>query len=237
MAKNLLKIITESKNEIRSFNSSKAELVTFINPVSYCKILQYKDLLKQFDYLLIDGILLSSFINIFGIKNVRRSSFDMTSLAPQLFNYSIKNNKSIFFIGSKDHEITSFINLIKKEYPLLKIAGYRNGYIEWDAIDRIVSDILKCKPSFVVVGMGTPLQEQFMVEFKRRCMDWNGMIFSCGGFFHQTQTDINYYPELVNKLNLRMPYRLFKEGLYSRLKFYPIFVYHFLKDLQISKSE
>ena len=47
---------------------------------------------------------------------------------------------------------------------------------------------------------------------------YKGIVFTCGGFLHQTSDNINYYPEWVNKYNLRAFYRLFHErGLVKRL--------------------
>lgn len=45
-----------------------------------------------------------------------------------------------------------------------------------------------------------------------------GIAFTCGGFLHQTSHKINYYPNWVNKLNLRAFYRLTHEkGMFVRL--------------------
>lgn len=64
--------------------------------------------------------------------------------------------------------------------------------------------------------MGSPLQEQFALDLKKS--GYNGVVFTCGGFLHQTARGIKYYPEWVNKYNLRAFYRLFHEkGLWGRL--------------------
>ena len=45
-----------------------------------------------------------------------------------------------------------------------------------------------------------------------------GIGFTCGGFLHQTAQRMNYYPDWINKYNLRAFYRLYKEkGLFKRL--------------------
>ena len=69
---------------------------------------------------------------------------------------------------------------------------------------------------FTVVGMGSPLQERFALDLKNA--GYRGVVFTCGGFLHQSARRINYYPEWVDKLKLRAFYRLFHEkGMFPRL--------------------
>jgi len=58
--------------------------------------------------------------------------------------------------------------------------------------------------------MGAVKQEEVanaLVDF-----GFKGRIYTCGGFIHQTaMSGGKYYPWLVNKLQLRFAYRMFKE--------------------------
>ncbi|MAN25383.1 MAG: hypothetical protein CME10_14040, partial [Gemmatimonadetes bacterium] len=51
------------------------------------------------------------------LGDVKRESFDMTSLAPIIFQNVIQNNKSIYFIGTKVELIDKAIDNIKIQYP------------------------------------------------------------------------------------------------------------------------
>jgi N-acetylglucosaminyldiphosphoundecaprenol N-acetyl-beta-D-mannosaminyltransferase len=204
--------------------------ISFINPYSYTILREKNNLYKKIDYFCADGILLTKMLNMFFSLDLKRTSFDMTSLAPIVFKNCVKNNKTIYFVGAKSQEINKSINIISQHYPNLKISGYRNGYFEnsesrKEEIDRIV----RLKPHVVVVGMGTPLQEEFLLDIKNE--GWIGTGFTCGGFLHQTQEKLYYYPKIIDALNLRWLYRLFKERLFSRLKEYPKFFYVFFSDL------
>jgi N-acetylglucosaminyldiphosphoundecaprenol N-acetyl-beta-D-mannosaminyltransferase len=57
--------------------------------------------------------------------------------------------------------------------------------------------------------MGTPLQEEFLLEVHLKSETIIG--FTCGGFIHQTAKGINYYPKWINKFNLRWLFRIFDE--------------------------
>ena len=202
---------------------------TFLNPYSYLSARKHKELFNQFDYIHIDGIALSFFLKLIGIKATRRS-FDMTSIAPKLFEYCQEKEKSIFFIGAKSVEIDNSIKIFRNAYSSLNIVGYRDGYVkgEWDTS---MEKIIKLNPDFVVVGMGTPMQEKYLLELKNK--GFKGVGFTCGGFLHQSQKNIHYYPVFFDKLNIRWIYRIIDEPKLIKRYFidYPKFVFYFLCDV------
>ncbi len=184
------------------------QIVTFINPHSYL-LLRKQDVFEKFDKIYIDGISLVKLFNLFGFK-VSRLSFDMTSLAPLVFNKCIEQNQSIYFIGAKEPEILNFIETIKIEFKNLNIVGSRNGYFtSLNQMEKCIDDIISLNPSVLVVGMGTPNQELFLIKVKEK--GYKGVGYTCGGFFHHTAKKLNYYPIFFNKLNLRWLYRMYDE--------------------------
>jgi exopolysaccharide biosynthesis WecB/TagA/CpsF family protein len=188
--------------------TTDSKLFTFLNPYSYLLARKEKELFENFN-IKIDGILLVKVLNLFGFKNIKRESFDMTSLAPIVFEKAIKENKSIYFIGTKPNVIEKAIENIKEAYPKLNIIGFRNGYFKNEERSDILENIKELNPDIVVCGMGTPLQEQFLVDLQDT--GWNGIGYTCGGFLHQTAGDIQYYPKWVDKYNLRWVYRIYDE--------------------------
>jgi N-acetylglucosaminyldiphosphoundecaprenol N-acetyl-beta-D-mannosaminyltransferase len=213
-------------NEI--FQNDKT--VIYINAVSYQVLKKNKFNISSIDRILIDGIFLLIFVKLFIKKNVVRATFDMTSIAPSVFEISSTENKRVFLLGAKRNEIDNFSKLIKNNYPNLNVVGFRDGYFRLDD-NSIYEEIFSTEPDLIIIGMGSPRQEIFLEKLKRHDLYNNSMIFTCGGFFHQTQHDIQYYPIWINKLHLRMPYRLIKEKLYDRLILYPKFVITFFADL------
>ncbi|SIR42461.1 WecB/TagA/CpsF family glycosyltransferase [Pontibacter lucknowensis] len=204
-------------------------LTTFINPVSYLIARDQRHLYQQFDYLLADGWLFVAALRFAGIP-AKRFSFDMTSMAFSVFNDAISNNKSIYFIGAKQAEIERFIKMIQQHFPKLNILGYRDGYFSDNAErDETLECIKILAPDIVVAGLGVPLQEKFLVDLYHK--GWSGQGYTCGGFIHQTIDRLNYYPDWINKFNLRMPYRFIKEPHFrKRLPDYFKFLYAFTKD-------
>jgi N-acetylglucosaminyldiphosphoundecaprenol N-acetyl-beta-D-mannosaminyltransferase len=210
---------------------SSRTLVTFLNPVSYHLLRGQPEVLDPFDRIFVDGILLVKMLEWARVKTTRRTSFDMTSAAPILFRWCIERRKSTYFVGSRRTEIDNFIGVVSREFPGLEIRGHRDGYFPHAQWRDVARSIVALRPDVVVVGMGTPRQEQFMAVLSEVDPGWQGMAFSCGGFFHQTQDRLFYYPGWVDRLHLRMPYRILRERLYRRLPLYPRFVGGFLRDL------
>ena len=207
-------------------------ITTFLNPFSYLLARCNKHQLSHFN-INIDGGLLVILLNLFGFK-YKRKSFDMTSLAPVVFNDAINNNKSIYFIGSKPKVVDLAIKNIQDQFPELNICGYRDGYIDQNEMVVVLDIINSLKADYVICGMGTPLQEQFLIDLQKS--GWNGEGYTCGGFLHQTANGIHYYPSWINSLGLRAFYRMYDEPKLIRRYFidYPqaivVIIYDLIKD-------
>lgn len=203
--------------------SRKGQSITFLNPY-YIELLKDKVFLyEQFDYICSDGMVPIMLNNIWGKSKSVRISFDMTSLAKRVFDYCQKSKQSIFFLGSSQDSIDKFVKVIKTNYNTLNIAGWHHGYIK-NEIDSVIDCILKSGAEVAVVGMGAPLQDEFVIYLRKK--GFVGNIYTCGGFFHQTTEKINYYPKWVDTWNLRTFYRLIHERYVLKrvLKYYPRFI-------------
>ena len=205
------KILSTTKLSDSEILQSKGKIYTFLNPVSYLEAIKQKDLFNNFDGIFVDGSILVAAIRCLYRKKVIRKSFDMTSLAPTLFNYIEKNGKTIYIIASQKAEIKKAISIFKEKWPNLNIIGYRNGYFSSEEeIDIEINQIRTSNPDFLIVGMGVIKQEQFLLKVKKAQINCIG--FTCGGFIHQTaHNKIYYYPKWIDSMNLRFLYRMYKE--------------------------
>ena len=202
-----------------TFAKGNGRVNTCVNPYSYHLVRRHSELYESMDGLFVDGMTMCWLIRLLWGKRVSRLSFDMSGMAVDLFSYLNNNetDRSIYFLGTKQDVLEATIRQFHKSYPEMRIAGYRNGYfIDNDDRKNAINDIIKSDCDFAVIGMGSPLQEQFALDLKNA--GYKGIAFTCGGFLHQTANGINYYPKWVNRYNLRAFYRLFHEkGLWGRL--------------------
>lgn len=203
-------INTEQLSEQQLFEG-KGKVYTFLNPVSYLTALHYKPLFAQMDGLFTDGSLLVKAIKLIYHRQVTRRSFDMTSLAPKVFTHAATHGKTIYIVASKQEQVEKAVSIFTKRYQQVKFAGYRSGYFTSEQeMDEAAKHIAAIHPHFLIVGMGTPAQEQFLIKVKQA--GYQGIGFTCGGFIHQTANNqINYYPAWVDKANLRFLYRMCRE--------------------------
>ena len=163
------------------------------------------------DGLFADGSLLVAAIRIcYGAKVARRSC-DMTSIGKQLLEISSQTGKSLYYVASKQEEIETAMKMFKEKFPDANIIGYRNGYFSSEEeMDEEARHITGLNPDYLVVGMGALKQEDFLLRVRNA--GYQGIGFTCGGFIHQTaHNETNYYPEWVDRTNLRFLYRMWKE--------------------------
>jgi exopolysaccharide biosynthesis WecB/TagA/CpsF family protein len=222
----LINFTTKIPCNLDDFHPSKAISVTFLNPYSYTSAERKFSGFHNFDIIAPDGILIVLMLNLMRVKKFRiqRFSFDMTSVAPYVLQEAQKYNYDVYFLGTKSEFIVSTIQTIKSNYPNLIIAGFRHGFFDNDS-ERMafIAEVIKKSPKIIIIGMGTPYQETMAVDL--RSAGFRGAIYTCGGFLHQTSQKLVYYPRLIDKLHLRLPYRMYKEkGVLKRsLMTYPIF--------------
>ncbi|WP_444930059.1 WecB/TagA/CpsF family glycosyltransferase [Microbulbifer sp. SSSA002] len=208
----------------------------FINMYSYFRLREFFKSGFVEGRILIDGQLLVFLLGIIGVGSFKRSSFDMTSLAPKVFLHAEKNKQAVYFVGSTQEAISDAIDSILSVFPNLELVGFHHGFFEVESDQAaVINDICKKKPDLVVVGMGSPKQELFLLGLRNA--GWRGTGFTCGGFFHQSRSNVNYYPKWADKFDLRWLYRIFDEPklLFRYSIYYPLSVVLLVWDFKIRR--
>lgn len=205
------KIISTEFFSVDQIFENKGKVYTYLNPVSYLTALENKKLFSQMDGIFADGGLLVKAIKLVYCKQVTRRSFDMTSMAPELFAYAAEHGKTIYIVASKQEQVEKAVEIFRERFPNVKFAGHRNGYFaNENEMEQEAKHIAELNPDFLIVGMGALMQEKFLLKVKHA--GYQGIGFTCGGFIHQTsRNEIDYYPSWVDKTNLRFVYRMWKE--------------------------
>jgi len=205
------KILSTENYSVNQIFETKGKVYTYLNPVSYLTALDNNELFGQMDGIFADGGLLVKAIKMLYGKQVTRRSFDMTSMAPELFEYAVKYGKTIYIVASKQEQVEKAMEIFRERYPKVQFAGYRNGYFSSEEeMDKEARHICEVNPDFLIVGMGALMQEKFLLKVKK--VGYQGIGFTCGGFIHQTsKNEIDYYPAWVDKTSLRFVYRMWKE--------------------------
>lgn len=197
--------------ELQEILSVPKRIYTFLNPVSYLTALDHRNIFFQFNGIFVDGSILVSAIRMLYGRSITRRSFDMTSLAPELFSFAEKHKKTIYIVASQQEQVEQAIRIFKQRWSGLNFTGYRNGYFNSEKeIEEEAKKIVDLQPDFLIVGMGILTQETFLLKVRE--IGFQGIGFTCGGFIHQTAKNaIDYYPDWADRMNLRFLYRMYKE--------------------------
>ena len=125
-----------------------------------------------------------------------------------------RRDKKFYLVGSKQEVIEATVEKLKKEYPGISIAGFRNGYIKTPEEKKaLINDIREKKPDVVFVAMGSPKQELLMEEiFEAHPAIYQGL----GGSFDVYTGNVKRAPKWWVDHDLEFAYRLIKQP--SRIK-------------------
>lgn len=188
-----------------------AKVVSFVNPYSLRQIMKAEVPLDRFDALCIDGVALKVFFNlVYRDLNIERLSFDFTSIAGAVFDRAASDGERGFILGSDATSNHRFLDDIRAMFPGIELDG-RSGYFDGQT-ERgdCLASIVDGAYDFVVIGMGAVKQEQAVNDLLDS--GFQGRIYTCGGFIHQTaMSGGTYYPAWVDRLNVRFAYRMLKE--------------------------
>jgi len=192
-----------------AFSGRESALITFVNPQSWAKAEQnpeYVKALEQMDMVLPDGYGVTLAYRLLRREPCKRISFDMTSLAGPFFETAQREGRSVMLVGGKPGVASAVAAKLVNNYPRLKIVGMEDGFRPFAELSV---SIMAKNPDAVIVGMGVPRQELFLVALREA--GFKGLGITCGGFFDQYLEAERYYPAWIDRLNLRFAYRLYKE--------------------------
>lgn len=115
-----------------------------------------------------------------------------------------KEEKSVFLLGGRDGVAKKAAKNLLKKHPHLKICGIHNGYFENE--DEIVQKINKSTPDILIVCMGFPRQESFVIRHKK---DFENIkVITClGGALDIWSGKKKRAPEFLQKAHLEWAWR------------------------------
>jgi N-acetylglucosaminyldiphosphoundecaprenol N-acetyl-beta-D-mannosaminyltransferase len=194
---------------VRHIHDRRSLLVTFVNPASLLVAeanAAYKGSLFDFDLVLPDGIGFAKAAEWLTGRRAARVSFDSTSLAAPVLSALAHERSSVMLVGGQPGVAAAAGRCLLSRFPTLRVIEAIDGYRQ---IDALADHIVRRAPDVVICGMGAGAQEQLLLRLRAR--GWKGCGFTCGGYFDQLNGGFHYYPEILDRLQLRWAYRLWRE--------------------------
>lgn len=192
------KKITVANYNVHSFNLSM-QLPWFYNflqeaDIAHCDSM---GILKAIRYLGID------------LPSEYRASY--TLLMPQLLESCDRNGFSMFFLGSKPQYLETAIERLRIKYPNASFAGH-HGYFSTEDPEQneaVIQQINRTKPNILVVGMGMPIQEDWIRQHRSR-LNVNA-IMPGGAVIDRLAGVVPDCPAFLSNWGLEWFYRLSRE--------------------------
>lgn len=158
------------------------------------------EILENSDLNIIDGVGVKIALKLKGQtpNQIRGVDFSRSLLA---FAHQLKLR--VAFLGAKEEVIKAAKENFLKKLPGLNFVYTRNGYFESD--DEIIQEIAAQKPQVLLVGLGSPKQEEMIVKLKeilRGCI-----MVGVGGSFDVFSGLTKESPVIFQKLGLEWLYR------------------------------
>jgi len=130
-----------------------------------------------------------------------------TDFTPFLFGQS-KTPLRVFLLGGRP-EVTARAAAHAKQVLGQDVVGFCDGYAGMRETPGLVQKINASKAQLVLVAMGNPMQEQWILDH-RAALDAN-LLMGIGALFDFWSGDKQRAPELVKRLRLEWLYRLYLE--------------------------
>ena len=174
------------------------------------KNLPFKSALMETNYLLPDGIGMK-IACLFGGFSMYEN-LNGTDLFPHLMEYFGSHQKSVYFLGSKPGIVEKMGDILKDDYPTLKVAGAHHGYFSKEEKSKklnIVEVINKAKPDVLMVGMGSPTQEIWVQKNFDKLKA--KVVITVGGLFDFQSHSKKRAPIWMRKSGMEWAFRLMLE--------------------------
>jgi N-acetylglucosaminyldiphosphoundecaprenol N-acetyl-beta-D-mannosaminyltransferase len=191
-------------------SQSYAKTAGFVNANSInlaCNNKALKSAINDLDFAFADGSGVRLAAQVQGDRLV--ANVNGTDMLPVLCKQAVKNNQSLFLLGSASDVARLTAENLKQEFPGLLISGTHHGYFDKNNNQEIINKINHAKTDILLVALGSPTQECWLQENKMM-LKVNTAI-AVGGLFDFYSGRISRAPVWMRELGMEWVWRLMKE--------------------------
>jgi N-acetylglucosaminyldiphosphoundecaprenol N-acetyl-beta-D-mannosaminyltransferase len=127
-----------------------------------------------------------------------------TEFIPRLLSIESNPKFSYYLLGATRDSIADAAQEATASFPSWHQVGFHHGYLQRKDSSRVVKKINAARPDLLLVGMGSPLQEQWLVE--NRCRLRVPVCAGVGGLFDFWSGRRTRAPLLLRKSSLEWLY-------------------------------
>ena len=190
--------------------SATPHYIAVVNAAKIVKMRSDKDLdqsVRSADLIGADGVPLVWASRLLG--NPLPGRVNGTDLMYELLERANEKGYRIFFFGASAEVLERVLERVNKEYPGVKIAGFRHGYFTQAEEETIVSQIRISRADILFIAFGTPKKELWVKRYLSR-MDVP-VIHGVGGSFDVFAGVIPRAPVWMQRNGLEWLFRVLQE--------------------------
>jgi len=168
---------------------------------------QHRSFVKQADLVISDGWGIVWAGNFLGYQLKERvTTMDYFNRFCRMLE---KEGFSVYFLATKQDILQKAVLVLKKRYPKLQIAGFREGFFSQKKERDVIKDINQKKPDFLLAGMGTPKQERWLYKNRTKLKARVG--WGVGAVFDYLAGVKKRCPAWMGRLGLEWLFRFYHE--------------------------
>lgn len=133
-----------------------------------------------------------------------------TDLVQAVARRAAEAGATFFFLGAREEVNQRAVEAMQKSHPGLVFAGRRNGYFSLEEEETVVADINNAAPDILWIGLGVPLEQQFVSRNIDR-LEHVGVIKTSGGLFDFLSGKNRRAPQWMQRAGLEWAYRAWLE--------------------------
>lgn len=143
-------------------------------------------------------------------------------IVEELCKLSVQTGASLYFLGAAPGIAESAATNLSAKYPGVKIAGFRDGFFSPKDDHKIAEEIALTQPDVLMVAMGMPRQEIFILETAGIIKAKVGI--GVGGSFDVHSGTVQRAPKFIQKIRMEWLWRLIlNPKKFAKVKNLPIF--------------
>jgi N-acetylglucosaminyldiphosphoundecaprenol N-acetyl-beta-D-mannosaminyltransferase len=166
----------------------------------------YEDVASA-DLINIDGAGVVWGARLFGIEVPERVAG--VDIMENLFRLCAERGFRPYLLGAEKPVLKAVVERLRREYPALEIAGWRDGYFKPEQEAEVVDGINGSGADCLFVAMPTPRKERFLKKHRQRLLP--NFVMGVGGSFDVYGGKVSRAPRLLQVAGLEWLYRIAQE--------------------------
>jgi N-acetylglucosaminyldiphosphoundecaprenol N-acetyl-beta-D-mannosaminyltransferase len=164
---------------------------------------------QKADHIHVDGMAIVMLGRLLGFPLERRHRVTYVDWIRPLMSQSTMNGWRVFFLGSKPGVAEKAADILRSENPGLRIRvadGYFDSTAGTTDSERVLAEINAFAPNILMVGMGMPRQERWILDHLERLQ--TNVILTAGACMDYVAGVVATPPRWMGRVGLEWLYRL-----------------------------